>query len=359
MSILNRLLKLEPFARKALLKLLPVEVYIALYSHSRSSFLNFLAKSDPEKLLQYNSDPVQQFSLTFRNDTGNAAGFDKDGSLLEFSYATGAGFSVIGTVLDSPHSGNLQKIFFKRGNPWTPLPYSDSGLNSLGLPSKGIDPVIKRIEDFRRTTQPVDFPIGISIMGHPLKEGDEQLQGLKGLLEKSLQIADFIEINESCPNVAHNQDLDSFLNRIEHLLEVKARVNSKVPVFIKLAELGEAESVLPKIDRFGVDGLVLTNTHKNYQAVECTLAAEDKKLFDYYTKNYAGGISGALIKDYTCQQLKKAVNVISDRQLKLKLIHVGGLATQEDFEKSRQVGPDIVVLREWYTGLMKALTTQS
>ena len=35
---------------------------------------------------------------------------DKDGSLLEWMYRTGAGFAVVGTVLDKPHGGPRDNI---------------------------------------------------------------------------------------------------------------------------------------------------------------------------------------------------------------------------------------------------------
>ena len=80
---------------------------------------------------------------------GNAAGLDKDGSLLEFNYCIGAGFAVVGTVLNKPHTGNIVKIRGKEHNPWAPLPHSHSALNSLGLPSLGIDASIKNILEFK------------------------------------------------------------------------------------------------------------------------------------------------------------------------------------------------------------------
>ena len=85
--------------------------------------------------------------LAFRNDLGNSAGLDKDGSLLELSYALGAGFTVVGTVLSEAHTGNVFSFLggVWSGNAWTPLPLSGAALNSLGLPSKGVVP------DFDRT----------------------------------------------------------------------------------------------------------------------------------------------------------------------------------------------------------------
>jgi dihydroorotate dehydrogenase len=138
--------------------------------------------------------------LSFRNDLGNAAGLDKDGSLLDFNYSLGAGFAVVGTVLSEPHTGNVFSFFggLWKGNVWTPLPLSGAALNSLGLPSKGVDVALENIASFRSRNgvppQSPDrrasggakgatsssaampsaaaFPIGVSIMGHPAHATD-------------------------------------------------------------------------------------------------------------------------------------------------------------------------------------------
>ena len=57
---------------------------------------------------------------------------------------SGAGFAVVGTVLDKPHCGNQWVLNYF--NPWLPLPFSGAGLNSLGLPSKGVGKAITNIK---------------------------------------------------------------------------------------------------------------------------------------------------------------------------------------------------------------------
>ena len=114
---------------------------------------------------------------------------------------SGAGFAVVGTVLDKPHCGNQWVLNYF--NPWLPLPFSGAGLNSLGLPSKGVGKAITNIKKFREKWQPQDFPIGVSIMGHPAQSGQEKLDGVLECVRQAVREADFIEINESCPNVAH------------------------------------------------------------------------------------------------------------------------------------------------------------
>ena len=108
----------------------------------------------------------------------------------------------------------------KEHNPWVPLPNSKSALNSLGLPSLGVDKAIENIEKFRSEIPDKDFPIGLSIMGHPLQEGQEKLDGILECVSKAVGKVEFIEINESCPNVAHKSD-DGLGDRLKAITEIK------------------------------------------------------------------------------------------------------------------------------------------
>lgn len=102
-----RLANWEGAARPVLGTLLPADAYIFLYSFFRADFLEALAlsvtrvqnRSERSVLEEFNSrgwddgvsSSTRAMGLSFRNDLGNAAGLDKDGSLLEFNYQLGAG----------------------------------------------------------------------------------------------------------------------------------------------------------------------------------------------------------------------------------------------------------------------------
>jgi len=92
---------------------------------------------------------------------------------------SGAGFAIIGTVLDAPHTGNVWS--FGGFCPWLPLPSGGNGLNSLGLPSKGCAKALENIQKFKDNhteEELAGFPIGLSIMGHPAKQGAAKLEGV-------------------------------------------------------------------------------------------------------------------------------------------------------------------------------------
>lgn len=366
MSFIEKLTHVEHRLRPLFARMMAASVFTKLYSATRAQYLSALAHSDIPAVLIPKAAQRTCFSnkLVFRNDLGNAAGFDKDGSLLEFNYRMGAGFALVGTVLSSSYQGNVFSAFGRNVNPWVPLPFSSSAINSLGLPSKGVAEAVKNIAAFKERVQPENFPIGISIMGHPAEtEEANKLEGVLFCVSQALPVVDFIEINESCPNTEHNRSEESLRLRLEKVIALRDSMGRHVPVLVKLADLGEVEQTLRLLAELNVDGVVLVNTQKNYTDLADTIHEKDRALYEYYTKKFAGGVSGLAIKDYTNQQVCAALEVIERCELALTLIQVGGIHTAEDIAASRTLGTqgrgDILVLREWYTGFMAALGQQS
>lgn len=340
-----KFLRLEHKLRPLAARTLSPKFFMELYSANRKKFISSITDALKEPVATVDRKTTV-CGLDFRNDLGNAAGLDKDGSLLEFNYFLGAGFAIVGTVLNKAHTGNLFKVKKKEFNPWTPLPHSHSALNSLGLPSLGIDESIKNISAFKEKYQAKDFPIGLSIMGHPLQEGQEKLDGILECVEKAVGVVDFIEINESCPNVQHKAD-DGLDSRLKAITEIK----KSTPIFVKLGSLGDPEKTVKAMDECKVDGLVLLNTQKDYDLYRPKLQKNDHKIFDYYTSKFQGGLSGEIIRDTSFESVKLASEKIRELESKLQLIHVGGINTKNDMEESRKMAP----LREWYTGFMEHL----
>lgn len=340
-----KLLRLEHKLRPLAARSLSPKFFMELYSANRKKFISSITDvlKAPVAAPEYKTTVC---GLEFRNDLGNAAGLDKDGSLLEFNYYLGAGFAIVGTVLNKPHTGNLFKVRSKEVNPWTPLPHSHSALNSLGLPSLGVDESIKNIKAFKEKHPVKDFPVGLSIMGHPLQQGQEKLDGILECVEKSVGIADFIEINESCPNVQHKSD-DGLAERLKAVTQIK----KNTPIFVKLGSLGDPEKTVKTMDECQVDGLVLLNTQKDYDFYRPKLNKSDLKIFDYYTEKFQGGLSGTIIRETSFDSVKKAHEKIKELNSNLEIIHVGGINTKEDMAESRKVA----CLREWYTGFMEHL----
>src|SRR3989344_963956 len=352
MSLAQFAARIDGRLRSRLSLVLTPSLFTLLYSAVRHPMLLALARDRTS--VDAPRYPVEFAGLRFRNDLGNAAGFDKDGTLLGFNYRIGAGFAIVGTVLIEQHTGNRfsSRVSY---NPWTPLPYSQGAINSLGLPNVGVDVVMKNILNFRNEHNPVDFPIGVSIMGHPAQHGEKKLEGTIECLRRVLPVADFVEINESCPNV-HGHEVDDVDSRLATLVVVRdehhLKTGRRVPLFVKLAGFGDAAHTVRVMTALGIDGLVGVNTQKNY--ADLVVHPKDRALFDYYTRTHGGGVSGQPIAHYALAQIELAAREIVAQKSHLKLIHVGGIRSRADMSKSRTIG-DSVVLREWYTGMMEEM----
>eukprot|EP00937_MAST-01D_sp_MAST-1D-sp2_P007807 g7807.t1 len=394
-----RAVRLERCVRPLLGDFLPLPMYVWLYSASAPLLRWALAQPDarddfapparPSAASAAETTPftgVRAMGLCFRNDLGNAAGFDKDGTLLDFFYRIGAGFAVVGTVVSAPHPGNVYDLLggLWSGNVWVPLPRAGGSLNSLGLPSRGVDAVVANVRAFRRRRriEPGDaaaFPIGVSVMGHPgEQDAARQHAGVLECVRKALPVADFIEVNESCPNVAHahNDEREdthrvgaeagvaaaarplTLARRLADIVVMRdqwaAESGRRVPLLIKLGATGDAETTVSLLRRVGADGVILLNTQKDYDAFDGSLAPSDVRLLRHYTERFAGGLSGRPVLPRStasaaevCAAARRAGAADS-----FTVVHVGGIASNADVRCSRATGAQ---LRQWYTGLMHGI----
>jgi len=358
--------KVRPFFAAVL----PHSIFVWIYSSSRPLFLSLMARGGNSSVMNFPS-PRSALGLRFRSDLGNSAGLDKDGTLLDFNFDLGAGFAVVGTVLSAPHTGNLFPMWggLVDCNAWTPLPFSGGALNSLGLPAHGVDVAVRNIAEFRHrrgiTPQGHEsanlenlecFPIGVSIMGHPKQEGQEKLDGVLECVRKAIPVADFIEINESCPNVKHGGDSCGLAARLAGVTKLRDDMRKStgryVSILVKLGDLGDADATVQLLAKHGIDGIVLLNTQRDYDAFD--LPALDKSLLDHYTNTYGGGLSGPPIKERSMKQAAAATAAVQKQGLQNRfvVVHVGGISDAGDVQRSRNTGAE---LRQWYTGMVNAL----
>lgn len=347
---------LDHLVRPQLSRLLPPDKFVQVYSKTRTWFLDMLASCRPEAYIPRKE--VNVGGITFRNCLGNAAGLDKDGRLLAFNYLMGAGFAVVGTVLSEPHTGNLIRALHKHANPWTPLPFSRSAINSLGLPSHGVEYVKKNIVKFREAFHPKDFPIIASVMGHPNhKDEQKKIDGIVHCLQTLLPWVDGVEVNESCPNTEHSDK--GLENRLRAVLGERdchyERAGIYKPVWVKMRDIGNAEYTVSFMTKMGIDGVVLTNTQINYAELRRSVHSQDLSLFDYFTKTHKGGVSGPIIRAFAYGQVASAVEAIEKQKSRLVVTDVGGIESWSDIVHSRNLNPNVVKLCEWYTGFMNAL----
>lgn len=279
------------------------------------------------------AQPVNAFGLTFSNQIGLAAGYDKDGMGWRGLAALGFGHIEVGTVTPKPQAGNPKPRIFRL--------VSDQGLiNRMGFPGKGQEFVFKQIDKPR----PKGLILGVNIGKNKDTPIDNADQDYLQLLRTFYNIADYLTVNISSPNTvglrqlqekkALSRLLSALYNERERLSTTFAK---KTPLLVKLApdlsdaELDEALEVA--IDN-KLEGIIATNTTLSRQGINDQKAPE------------TGGLSGLPLFPLSLKMVSKIYQRTSGR---LPVIGAGGIFNATGVRKMMDAG---AVLVQLYTGLI-------
>lgn len=139
------------------------------------------------------------------NPVGLAAGFDKDGELLEALSCLGFGFVTVGSVMPEP----------RRGNPFPRLvryPQTQSLADAMGLPSKGREHTVQCLRRLKRRPVPVFANVG----GFTAAD-------IAASFEAVSPYVDGVEISLMCPNLPPGEHFDE----VKLLREALARLEGR------------------------------------------------------------------------------------------------------------------------------------
>lgn len=254
-------------------------------------------------------------TIKFRNPVGLAAGFDKNGLLVDVIPSIGFGFEEVGSVTALPCDGNLKPRLFR-------LPKDKALVINYGLCNDGAEVVCKRLKKN-------NLVIGISIA----KTNDKNIKGENSVLDyyKSYQIvkdfADYVTINISCPNSGDGRSFED--SKLLEKLLLKIRVDK--PVFLKIS---------PDIDKKNLDKIL--SLSKKYKITGFVVAnlTHDKSLLK--TENsFVGGISGICLKEKSDSLIKY---IYKKSKGKFVIIGVGGIFSAEDAYRKIRNGASLVQL---------------
>jgi len=199
---------------------------------------------------------------------------------------------------------------WRDGNP-TPRVCEVDGsmLNSIGIPSKGVDYFVKNVIPFYKE---YETPLVVSISGNTADEFAQLCS------EISVDGVDAIEVNISCPNI--EEDGKAFAIRPSSTYEVmrKLRRATDLPLWAKLTpNTGETPEVARAAEEGGADALVVANT---LLSMAIDIRTRRPKL-----GNLMGGLSGPSLKPIALRmayQCAKATNI--------PIIGCGGMSSAED-----------------------------
>jgi len=238
-------------------------------------------------------------SLTLANPIMPASGTFSEG-LFEVLDLNQLGAHVTKTITEEIRGGNpTPRVCEVRG----------SMLNSIGIPSKGIDYFIDNVIPFYNQ---YDVPLVVSISAQTADDFARICERV------SVPGVDAIEANISCPNIKEDGKAFAMRPSTTHAVMTKLRGASDLPLWAKLSpNTGETIEVAMAAEEAGADALVVSNT---LLSMAIDIHSRKPKL-----GNLMGGLSGPSLKPIALRmayQCAKSVNI--------PVIGCGGISTVED-----------------------------
>lgn len=254
---------------------------------------------------------LKRFGLTFKNPLGMAAGFDKNGVVVNQLAALGFGFVEVGTVTNYPQKGNEKPRLFR-------LPADKALINRLGFNNEGTPKVIERLKKIHPKCV-----LGVNIGKNKDVPNDEAIKNYVQSFELAHEVADYIAVNVSSPNTPNLRELQKAEN-LEELLSALQNRNlelSAKPLLVKIApDLSESEieAIVEIALKLNLAGIIATNTTISREGLQTKI-------------DETGGLSG---KPLTKRLTEVISTIYRYSKGKIPIIGVGGIFTAEDaFEK--------------------------
>jgi len=280
---------------------------------------------------------IERFGLKFRNPFGIAAGFDKNGEVVDQLAKLGFGFVEVGTVTYEPQPGNEKPRLFR-------LPEDKALINRLGFNNDGAERIAERLRKIGRKCV-----VGVNIGKNKNVPIKEAVENYLACFEVIHPVVDYIAVNISSPNTPNLRDLQKAENLEELLGELHERnrvlslsesttpsaetaatppnqggeLKTK-PLLVKIApdlSEGETEAIVDLCVRFEIAGIIATNT---------TISREGLKTKDP-EKFGNGGLSGNPLASRSNEIISRIFRYSKGQ---LPVIGVGGIFDATDaFEK--------------------------
>lgn len=336
------------------------------------------------------------WDLHFSNPIGCAAGFDKNGVVVEPLLDLGFGFVEIGSVTPQPQPGNDRPRIFR-------LPYDGALINRYGCNSQGMHSVEHNLQLYndklkQRQQQsstswvlswydslPSWFQFAVSTASktlgadtiysvtsdaHPIKKGVVGINIARNRLgdasdfATAIQVlapyADYLVLNISSPNTPGlRQELQHDLQNLRQLLQqvIPLAHEFRKPLLVKLSpdpavkEDGEQRQPLPDEDE---DAVFLDDKDQEWRELgqlllECqvdgivvsntTTSRPPHLLSSPDIVEQMGGLSGKPLKDISTECIRK---LYATTQGRIPIIGVGGVSYGQDAYEKLKAGASLI-----------------
>jgi dihydroorotate dehydrogenase len=281
---------------------------------------------------QHSSLERKILGLHFKNPVGLAAGFDKNGRLIDEMSCFGFGFIEIGTLTPEPQPGNDKPRLFR-------LPKDQALINRMGFNNEGVAKAVHRLRKRKSTVV-----VGGNIGKNKITPNENALNDYAQCFEALYEYVDYFVVNVSSPNtpglreLQENEPLRKLLASVKSLNEAKPRPK---PILLKIApDLTDSQldDVIDILQQTKTDGIIATNTTIARDAL-LTTKEEIEQIG-------AGGLSGKPLA-------KRSTEVIVYLRQRLgknfPIIAVGGIMSVQDAIDKINAGADLLQV---YTGFI-------
>lgn len=286
-------------------------------------------RADESERIARTFGPIRRFGLDFRNPLGIAAGFDKNGLVVNQLASLGFGFVEVGTVTYEPQPGNPRPRLFR-------LPENNALINRLGFNNDGARVVAERLARLDRRCV-----VGVNIGRNKDVSNENAVENYLATFELIHPVADYIVVNVSSPNTPELRDLQS-AERLESLmgaLQARNEALGRKPLLVKIApDLTENDlrSIVDECLRLKIDGIVATNTTVSRVGLQTTDAG----------RFGPGGLSG---RPLSARSNDLIAAIYRQSNGNLPIIGAGGVFTAEDAFEKIAAGASLI---QAYTGFV-------
>ena len=273
------------------------------------------------------------FGLKFPNPVGLAAGFDKDGKYYEQMSQLGFGFIEIGTVTPRAQAGNPQPRLFR-------LPKDESLINRMGFNNDGVDAMVERLKNRKKT----NVIIGGNIGKNKTTPNDKAHEDYLICFDKLYDFVDYFVVNVSSPNtpgLRELQEKEPLTKLLSLLIDQRKTKSISKPILLKIAPdltEGQLDDIIAIVKETGLDGLIATNT-----TIDRSGLSTDQSTVENIGN---GGLSGKAMTSKATAVIKYLADHSGGS---FPIIGVGGIRSGKDAQDKIDAGASLVQV---YSGMV-------
>lgn len=276
-----------------------------------------------------NLTPVECFGFKFRDAIGMAAGFDKNGVIVDQLASLGFGAVEVGTVTFEPQTGNSKPRMFR-------LPKDNALINRLGFNNRGAFALAERLCEVSS-----DCVVGVNIGKNKNVANEDAVDNYLACLNVVHSSADYLALNISSPNTPGLRELQNAY-ALDVLLKAVTSRNielGKKPILVKIAPDLENDAVIEAVDiclANNIDGIIATNTTISRKRLK---SENVNKIGD-------GGLSGFPLRGRSTDVIRMIFRYTNGR---IPIVGVGGVFSAEDAFEKIAAGATLI---QAYTGFI-------